>query len=744
EYLQTVPENKDPDLRFIYSQYCVRNFEWEKAISQLEILLSDDPSNIEYQLLRGQIGARTGRDLRLSEKYLLNVLTERPHEVAALISIITLYNLEGNKSEANKFLTLAWDMTPDASDNNKYAVTKEKIDDFKNADNIAEIVNDAEHFKIEGNCDESLMKFRQYLSAVTIPARTDYIKLGDLLSCSKDYTGAIDAYSKALEMGYDSGTAIKRIKNYYYNNDSSQAAQELEKFDSMGSQEADFKFLLAEGYLATFQMEKAETVYKALMEEENTDSVRFRICQNLILLGEHYISVGNYVKANSIYSEAADYSENPEIAAEIKIRQLQISDLLVHQGRYSEADKLMDQLYDNVNESDNELFRRQIILGDKLIEAKKNEEAEILYKKMYIRERDGYRLSELRQKRLFLGDAYALENKYGAADNVYNNLLVDTEDSVQINIIKERISWLPKNGFADGFASAGNMFYVFIPKSLNVLPFSEYYHDNRKFSQFNYGFKFDAGFTGLLSLGGIWKGTQLGNSVDRYNYKQYMITGKISFSKYLNLTGSFGIISGDGVLDGNTGDVALHYDHPDDVKLFISYENSDARFLLHSPDILKSGMNADHAKLGIMNNISNSFRLSVIYDYLRIADANKGNDLQIRFGKRFMTDGIFGYEYCFSDYSFNSALYNTPQNLNSHGLWSEWNWTFSEVKLKISGKIGYIAARDFTFGDIAGEVIYSPEDVITISGKIGFGNSYRYNSNYTSIYGYINASFGIF
>ena len=51
EYLQDIPEDGDLDARYKYAQYSAWNYEWEKAIVQIDKLLLLDPNNLDYQLL---------------------------------------------------------------------------------------------------------------------------------------------------------------------------------------------------------------------------------------------------------------------------------------------------------------------------------------------------------------------------------------------------------------------------------------------------------------------------------------------------------------------------------------------------------------------------------------------------------------------------------------------------------------------------------------------------------------------
>jgi hypothetical protein len=138
-------------------------------------------------------------------------------------------------------------------------------------------------------------------------------------------------------------------------------------------------------------------------------------------------------------------------------------------------------------------------------------------------------------------------------------------------------------------------------------------------------------------------------------------------------------------------------------------------------------------------------RLSGFYSFYDLSDGNLGNDLQIRLGKQFFKDGMFGYEYYFSDWKFISQFYYSPQDFSSHSIWSEWYWSLEkELFGKLGGKIGYVPDVDFVIGEAFFEVNLKPVKALNLLGRIGYTSSYRYTYAYNSFTASVSAYWSLY
>ena len=667
EYLQDIPEDQDLDARYKYAQYSAWNYEWEKAIVQIDKLLQLDPNNLDYQLLRGQIAVWTVHDLDLAERYLLNVHEVRPRDVSPLLSLTSLYSWKKNFIIAKKYLDLAKQISPNSPEVES-AQSNYEIHLAANEEQKAfEIRNEAGRLSENGNCEEALAKYDDYRSKRTALTRDEMLEYASIASCAKEYSLAIEYYDKVLSDQFDYTVALHRAKNYYLNQDTTKALEELESINKLNPEDDEAKLILADTYAVTNQLDKSEAIYRELKSSTQDDPKQQEIInQRLVFLGEYYVKNKNYEKAEQIFDETDKEITNPDIR------------------------------------------------------------------------------NDLNNRLLYLGDSYVIDEKYGDAKSVYKELLNKSQDTSQVRIVKERISWLPPTGLSSGLSSIGNFFSLFLPTNIGLSPFSTYYVDNQNFRLYNYGMRLDGGFIGFLSLGASWSRTNLDNSTVNRNFTQFKGVAAIFLQKYLILTGGYGVMNIFGEPDRRIGDLSLRFEKENDFSFVLSFENNDARTILYSPNLINVRLNANYYRFSGLYNYNRVYRVSGFYNYFSLGDNNEGNDIQFRLGKKFIPNGFFGYEYYFSDFAFISPSYFSPQNFDSHSIWGELNWEFKQLKLKAGGKIGYVPKADFIISEIFGDAVYNPMLRLTITAHVGFGNSFRYDSSYKNITASIFAYWGIY
>lgn len=667
EYLQDIPDDQDLDARFKYAQYSAWNYEWEKAIVEVEKLLKLDPNNLDYQLLRGQIGVWTVHDLDLAERYLLNVHDVRPRDISPLLSLTSLYAWKKNFIEAKKYLDRAKQISPNnpevESAQSNYEIHLAASEEQK----VFEIRNQAGRLSEAGNCIDALAMYDEYRSKRTALTRDEMLAYAAIASCAKEYPLAIEYYDKVLSDQYDYTVALYRAKNYFLNQDTTKALQELESLSKLNPDDDDAKLILADTYAVTNQLDKSETIYRELKSKTQDNPKQQEVVdQRLVFLGEYYVKNKDYKKAEQIFDEMDDAITNPDIR------------------------------------------------------------------------------KDLNNRLLYLGDSYVIAEQYGDAKSVYKELLNKSQDTSQIRIVKERITWLPPTGLSKGFSNIRNFLSLFLPTNIGLSPFSTYYVDNQNFRFYNYGMRLDGGFIGFLSLGASWSRTNLDNSSVSRNFTQIKGAAAIFLLRSLILSGSYGVLNIFGESDRRIGDISLRYEKENDFSFVLSFENNDARTILYSPNLMNIRLNTNYYRVSGSYYYNHIYRISGFYNYFSLGDNNEGNDIQFRLGKKFITNGFFGYEYYFSDYAFISPSYYSPQNFVSHSIWGELNWEFKKLKLKAGGKIGYVPKVDFIISEIFGEAIYNPILRLTVTARLGIGNSFRYDSSYKNITASIFAYWGIY
>ena len=666
EYLQDIPEDQDLDARYKYAQYSAWNYEWEKAIVQIDKLLQLDPNNLDYQLLRGQIAVWTVHDLDLAERYLLNVHEARPRDISPLLSLTSLYSWKKNFTEAKKYLDLARQISPNSPEVES-AQSNYEIHLVANEEQKAfEIRNQAGRLSEAGKCEEALAKYDEYRSKRTALTRDEMLEYASIASCAKQYSLAIEYYDKVLNDQYDYTVALYRAKNYYYNQDTTKALEELEKITKMNPDDDEAQIILADTYALTDQLDKSESLYRELKSKTKDEKQLEVITQRMVYLGEYFARDKRFDKAEQIFDEMDRAITNPDIRKDLNTRLL------------------------------------------------------------------------------FLGDSYVIAERYSDAKSVYKDLLNKSKDTSEVRIVKERISWLPPTGLGKGFASIGNFFSLFLPTNIGLSPFSTFYVDNQNFRLYNFGMRLDGGFIGFLSLGASWSRTNLDNSTISRNFTQFKGVAAIFLQKELILSGSYGELNIFGEPDRRIGDISLRYEMENDFSFLLSFENNDARTILYSPNLINVRLNANHYLFSGLYNYNRLYRVSGFYNYFSLGDNNEGNDIQLRLGKKFISNGFLGYEYYFSDFAFISPSYYSPQNFDSHSIWGELNWEFKKLKLKAGGKIGYVPKVDFIISELFGEAVYNPILSLTVTAHLAIGNSFRYDSSYKNLTASIFAYWAVY
>jgi len=652
EYLKDKPENEDLDVRFLYAKYCAWNYEWEKAIAQINKLLELDPENLDYQLLRAQIAVWTVLDLDLAEKYLLNVIKYRPKELPAYLSLVSLYSWKKNFPEAKKYLDIAKQIDPSnpevISSESNYELHLSAYEETK----IFEIRAEAEKLFMEGNCNDARTKYEEYFSKRTGPSRDELIEYANILTCAEDYSKTIEIYDKLLSEEFDFKIALQRVNAIYLNKDSLKAVEELEKLSRYDSVDTETKMDLANAFSMIGLPSKADSIYQSLKDSLKTPEELNLLHEKLITLGSSYI----------------------------RTKQL------------DRAEKIFDELL------------------------KKIDDMEMIKK--------------INQQRLYLADAFAMQNRWGKAEDIYDDLLDVAKDSSDIKIIKQRLSWIPPYGFKKGIYVIKN---ILLPTNVGISPFFNFYGDNQSFRLWSHGLNLDGGFVGFVGLGGSYNNVRINNKIQTKDFTEWKGILSLYIIKNLSASISYGILNILGEQNKKIGTALIKYEKQDELLVSGYYENNDARLILYSPYLMNIRMKAELYRINGSYLHNNQLQFLVNYNYYNVSDKNEGNDFLFRIGRRFFENSIIGYEYYFADFAYVSSNYYSPQNFISHSLWGEYKWAHkSGLKLYFFGKIGYVPAIDFFVSEYFINASYSPIKSLSINGRIGFSNSYRFDSVYQS------------
>lgn len=660
EYLKNKPENQELDVRFLYAKFCAWNYEWEKAIAQLNKLLELQPDNLDYQLLRAQIAVWTVLDLDLAEKYLLNIIKNRPNDLSAYLSLVSLYSWKKNFPEAKKYLDIAKQIDPAnpevISSESNYELHLSAYEEVK----VFEIRAEAEKLFMENKCSEARAKYEEYFSKRTGPTRDELIQYANIVSCAEDYNKAIEIYEQLIKDEFDFKVALMLANAYYLNKDSLKALQVLDVIKRKDFLDIETKMDLASAYSMIGMPFKADSIFREIKDSLKSVADINLFNEKIISLSNSYIRTNNLDKAEKILNEISNQTDNKE-------------------------------LIDKIN-----------------------------------------------KQKLYLADAYAMHKKWGKAKDIYDELLENTKDTSEINLLRQRINWIPPYGIKKGFYFFKNLI---TPTNIGISPFSNFYGDNQNLRLWGYGFNIDGGFTGFWGLGGSFQNIRIDNKVTAKDFTSYKGILSVFLMKELTLSASYGVLNIFNEKQKFIGTSNVKFEKSDELYINAYYENNDARVILYSPFLMNVRLKAQLYRLISSYLHNNQLKLSAVYNYYSLSDKNEGNDLQLKIGRKFFKNGFIGYEYYFADFAYISSNYYSPQNFISHSLWGEYKWFAKNgLKLNFYGKLGYVPAIDFFVSEYYVDGNYNPIKNLNLSSRIGFSNSYRFDSVYQSF----SVSFSIY
>ena len=140
---------------------------------------------------------------------------------------------------------------------------------------------------------------------------------------------------------------------------------------------------------------------------------------------------------------------------------------------------------------------------------------------------------------------------------------------------------------------------------------------------------------------------------------------------------------------------------------------------------------------------------------MSISDGNIGNDFMLRIGSQLIDNTYFGYEARYTSYKYNSPfapysnkklrLYYSPQNLDSHSLWTRMNLEDDkQMKLQFGAMLGYIPLYNVVLRQIDGKIKYSPIGRLILDLQLTAGSSYRFDTSYNYFSGTISAYWNVY
>ncbi len=507
--------------------------------------------------------------------------------------------------------------------------------------------------------------------------------------------------------------------NYWLDKDLVYTQSLFEKVLVLDSQNSEAMYGLANLYVRSNKLADAEKLINKISLYDSS-TTKFVLLQKSLEVAKIQ---NELVESNKILEEARMYSSNKDYDSAIKSFneyllndpnnksvKLELANVYIANFELNKSIKIYDELLKSNSDYEIEKQRAKVYLwnGDSLLALKE-------FRKLNQKYPDDV------EAKLLLGDAYLQNGQVQNARIVYEDLLLKSPDS---HIIKTRLGWL---GGSDKFS------FEKFPTYIQLIPRASYFTDNTDFGYSNLGFGFDLGVTNFLTFGLSAARGQLSSAEDDLRFNQIKGSAYVRFNEIFSGVGSFGQTYFVNDLQENIIELSLTAQKKNifNVTAFLNY--SDAAFILYSPFLVNTRLNAYYFGLNGEYKFKNNLVVSGKYSYIDVSDDNSGNQFVARLGKVFESDITAGYEYYFYSFKTETQLYWSPKNFESHSIWADWIlYKDNTFDFTIGGKIGLILQNDFILSEFYASINYQIVKNLLFQTRFTTGSSFRSNTGYRS------------
>ncbi len=271
-YLELVPDENDPRVRYEYAYALAWNRYFEEASDVLDELIEKYPNNLDYKLFRAQIAIWTEVDIDLAEEYIDELISKKPNNLDVLVSKASLQIMSEDFESAQETINKA--KTIDAGSNE--VITIQSRLDFQiiraEERKIFEILEEGQRVLKDSGCEEALPYYEEYLEKAE-PNNSIRKEYGDVLFCAEHYDEALEIYDSILEEGYDYKTELERGKLYYQIGDSVKSLETFKRLVEEEPTEFQPRLFLGDSYSKVGENDSALAVYDTLLTWE-LDSIQ--------------------------------------------------------------------------------------------------------------------------------------------------------------------------------------------------------------------------------------------------------------------------------------------------------------------------------------------------------------------------------------------------------------------------------------------------------------------------------------
>lgn len=562
--------------------------------------------------------------------------------------------------------------------------------------------------------------YKSYLSNYPNDYEVRY-QLAQILMWQNNLCEAAEESDKLIKSSPDNKNYLLMAAqiNYWLDKDLVYTQSLFEKVLVLDPQNGEAIYGLANLYVRSNNLADAEKLINEISLYDSSS-------QKFILLQKSFEAAkdrNELAESNKILEEARIFSSNKDYDSAIK----SFNKFLLKDPDNKSVKLELANVYISNSELD-----KSIKIYDDLLKSKSDYEIEKQLAKVYLWNSDSLlalkEFRKLNQKypddietKLLLGDAYLQNGQVQNARIVYEDLLLKSPDS---HIIKTRLGWL---GGSNKFS------FEKFPTYIQLIPRASYFTDNTDFSYSNLGLGFDLGVTNFLAFGFSAARGQLSSAEDDLRFNQIKGSAYVRFNETFSGVGSYGQTYFVNDLQENIIEVSLTAQKKNIFNLTAFLNYSDAAFILYSPFLVNTRLNAYYFGLNGEYMFKNNLVVSGKYSYIDVSDDNSGNQFVARLGKDFESDITAGYEYYFYSFKTETQLYWSPKTFESHSIWADWNlYEDDTFNFTIGGKIGLIPQNDFILSEFYASINYEIVKNLLFQTRFTTGSSFRSNTGYRS------------
>lgn len=267
----------DSEIRFRLTELLIWQKDLCKAKDEADILIKSDPSKVDYQLLAAKIYFWLDTDLAKSEKLFNNVLEKEPDNLDALTELGNLLIRNENVESAKNIITRIESID---KTNQNLAQLKNNLNNLqirKENEKQFRILENARKQAAEGNYDQSITGFKEYLSSAGKNKNVS-LELADVYLKKSNVNDAIKIYDDILKSDYDYNIDKQRAKILFWQGDSVLALREFKKLLQKDNTDIEAKLFLGDAYLKNNQIQNARKIYNELLSlSPNSHIIKTRL-----------------------------------------------------------------------------------------------------------------------------------------------------------------------------------------------------------------------------------------------------------------------------------------------------------------------------------------------------------------------------------------------------------------------------------------------------------------------------------